>query len=124
MNPVAIVKWLWDNKALIGFVVALGAVGFMVHRADLKAQEQREISAQLDEVKDTIDDMRAWHDKTIASLERKTHEDQNRTDFSLQAATQNQADRIAGDGPLAPVLRNGLSGLGRRQAERNARNPR
>jgi type II secretory pathway pseudopilin PulG len=118
-----ILIWLWNNKTLVAIVGAAGVFLYYVWLADKRGQERDELKEQLRGASQVISDQRAWHDDTVAALERKANNETERSDFERGAVARNQADRVAGDGPVAPVLRDGLSALRRRQAEGRIHNP-
>lgn len=116
--------WLWvlNNKRLV-FILALSAgLAWFMWRADELGEERDALEDQVHSYQQVVADMQKWHDDTTAALERKTEDDRKRNEFKNAAISRNTSGRASGDGPLAPVLRDGLRELGARQA-RGKENP-
>lgn len=109
---------LWENKSTIAMGLILAALAWYAWRADQLGDERDELALQVAGYQQVVADMGAWHEATVAALEGKTRNDKERNEFRNTAAARNSADRADGDGPLAPVLFNGLHELGLRQAAR------
>lgn len=118
-----IIHALWKYRTVIGIAISLGLFGYYVYLADLRGKERDELSDKLTAATQVIRDMRAWHDATVAALERKVEGERERHDFEQEQIIRNQEGRKNGDGPLAPVLADGLQRLRERQAARSNRNP-
>ncbi len=112
MNPLStIATW----AAGIAGAVVVGLLSWYAWRAHELGEQRDELAAQVAAYEQVVKDMREWHDATTAALERKSKNDNERNEFKNDAAARNSAGRVAGDGPLAPVLRDGLFALQRRQ---------
>ncbi len=118
-----ILAWLWNHKTLVAIAVAAATLAYFIWLADSRGKELTEAKEALKGYKQVVADMRQWHEDTVGALERKSLNDDERNNFETEMARRNQADREAGDGPLAPVLANGFHKLSLRQAERQSRNP-
>lgn len=120
---IAAAKWVGGNWKGLAVVGIAAAVMFFIWSWDARGNKIDELENQVKGYRDVVAAQLAWHDETVSALERKAQSDDERSNFEAESARRNQADREAGDGPLAPVLRNGIGSLSRRQAERNKRNP-
>ena len=116
MNPLSILSFLWSNKSTISAVVVVGLLSWYAWRAHDLGQQRDELATQVEAYQQVVQDMQEWHEATTAALERKSKNDTERSEFKNGAAARNSAGRASGDGPLAPVLRDGLREIQRRQA--------
>lgn len=120
MIPIAEIKglgWFWKHREGVLTFVVIVAIGVFLWVADGWRKDRDAYKAQLDDAQQTIIDQKAAFDASTAALQRKVESDQERNEFELGAVRRNQADRAAGDGPISPVLFNGLQQLRSRQAE-------
>ncbi len=124
MSPVKVLSLIWKYKTVIGIAISLGLFSYYVWLADKRGQERDDLEKMLRGASEVIADQRAHYEQNIAALERQGQYEQQRNEFERTETARNQADRVAGDGPLAPVLRNGLHKLSLRQADIKARNTR
>jgi len=113
---ISTIKILWKYKTLVALGLSVGVLGYYAHLAERRGVERDAAETSLASVKETLDNLRAVSDQKIAALERKVEDDNERSYFEQESARLNEAGRVMGDGPLAPVLRDGLGRLRKRQA--------
>lgn len=109
-------KWLWGKRVIVGTIISIGALSFFVWLAHERGQERDELKLTVEGYENVVKDMRAWHDDTVASLERKVEDAKSRNEFEVDNALELAKDRVDGDGPVSPVLMRGMERLQQRQA--------
>lgn len=105
--------WAWRNKGTVGFLVIVTALAYYAYLAKSRGIENDELSEQVRGYKSVMADMRDWHEETVRVLEKQRAEAIERLEFETQLRADIKNDE---DGPLAPVLRNTLDKLQRRNA--------
>lgn len=112
-------KWLWGNKEVVAVVAVIVIAGLGWHLALSRKTEIESLGVKLEEANAIIKTMEANHKAVVGALERKVESDKDRNNFEKDRALKNAEGRINGDGPLAPVLRDGLRSLAERQHKYN-----
>lgn len=120
----ALVKWVVSNPGAVVRLILVAALALLIWSWNGRGEKIADQARTIEGYRTVVKDMRQWHEETTAALERKHGNDQDRSDFEREAAVQNEAGRQAGDGPLAPVLRNGIDRLRERQAAYRSGDPR
>lgn len=116
------VVWIFNNWKLVAALASVGGLVYFAYLADKRGRERNEAVAMVASAQKTIDDLRAWHDATTAALERKVDRERDSKTFEANQDMRRLAAGEAGDGPLSPVLRDGMRAIAQRQSTRN--NPR
>lgn len=119
IQSLGAIKGLWDNRKLIGLGILVAALLVCAFLAHSRGQERDKLKTAYDQAVDYINDQKAVYDATVAAMERKVESDKDRNRFEIDQAGRNSAGRVSGDGPLSPVLRDGLRAVAERQAARN-----
>lgn len=79
--------------------------------------EREELGKRVVALEQSLKEEQKLYEAMLDALEERVHDAEKRQDFEEKAQQEIQKDRELGDGPIAPVLRNSLDRLRKRQTE-------
>lgn len=115
--------WLfvWKYRKNIGIFIAVLAVVGVIAGSTLYVRhvisENDILTAEVKQIKADLKEERERHAEIVGALEEKAQDVEERQDFKGKAQKEIAKDRVTGDAPMAPVLRNAVDRLRERQAE-------
>lgn len=105
--PGILLKLLFSRAGLtvLAAVILLGVCGYYAHKAKITAAERDEFRAGLSIANAQLDAQAAISESKIKAIETVRENDRDRSEFKNEGNAAIERGRVAGDGPVAPVLR-------------------